>query len=41
MFVEVANGQNRNEEAPMESAPYRERVARALLAATVRFLPAR
>jgi N-acetylmuramoyl-L-alanine amidase len=39
VFVEVANMQNRADEAPMERASYRERVARALLAAFERFLP--
>jgi len=38
VFVEVANMQNRADEAPMERASYRERVARALLAAFERFL---
>ncbi|HEY0515809.1 MAG TPA: N-acetylmuramoyl-L-alanine amidase [Solirubrobacteraceae bacterium] len=41
VFVEVGNMQNRPDEAPMESAAYRERVARALLAAIERFLPPR
>ncbi len=41
VFVEVANMQNRADEAPMESASYRHRVARALLAAIERFLPPR
>ena len=39
VFVEVANMQNRSDEAPMERAAYRERVARALAAALERFLP--
>ncbi len=38
VFVEVANMQNRADEAPMERASYRQRVARALLAAFERFL---
>ncbi|HEX9482229.1 MAG TPA: N-acetylmuramoyl-L-alanine amidase [Solirubrobacteraceae bacterium] len=41
VFVEVANMQNRGDEAPMERASYRERVAQALLAGVERFLPAR
>jgi N-acetylmuramoyl-L-alanine amidase len=41
VFVEVANMQNHADEAPMETAGYRERVARALLAGIERFLPAR
>ena len=40
VFVEVANMQNGPDEAPMEHASYRERVARALLAGLERFLPA-
>ncbi len=40
VFVEVANMQNRADEAPMERASYREGVARALLAGLERFLPA-
>ncbi|HEY7836581.1 MAG TPA: N-acetylmuramoyl-L-alanine amidase [Solirubrobacteraceae bacterium] len=40
VFVEVANMQNRADEAPMERAAYRERVARALASALERFLPA-
>jgi N-acetylmuramoyl-L-alanine amidase len=38
VFVEVANMQNRADEAPMERASYRERVARALLAGLERFV---
>jgi N-acetylmuramoyl-L-alanine amidase len=38
VFVEVANMQNRADEAPMERAGYRARVARALLAGLERFL---
>jgi N-acetylmuramoyl-L-alanine amidase len=38
VFVEVANMQNRADEAPMEHAAYREGVARALLAGLERFL---
>jgi N-acetylmuramoyl-L-alanine amidase len=40
VFVEVGNMQNHADEAPMERAAYRERVARALLAGLERFLPA-
>jgi N-acetylmuramoyl-L-alanine amidase len=40
VFVEVANMQNRSDEAPMERPSYRERVAHALLAGLERFLPA-
>jgi N-acetylmuramoyl-L-alanine amidase len=40
VFVEVANMQNRADEAPMESAAYRQRVARALLSGLERFLRA-
>jgi N-acetylmuramoyl-L-alanine amidase len=40
VFVEVANMQNRADEAPMERASYRERVAEALRAGIERFLPA-
>ncbi len=39
VFVEVANMQNHADEAPMETASYRGRVARALLAGIERFLP--
>jgi N-acetylmuramoyl-L-alanine amidase len=38
VFVEVANMQNRADEAPMERPAYRERVANALLAGLERFL---
>ncbi len=38
VFVEVANMQNRADEAPMERASFREGVARALLAGLDRFL---
>ncbi len=38
VFVEVANMQNHADEAPMERASYRERVAHALLAGLERFL---
>ena len=38
VFVEVGNMQNRADEAPMEHASFRERVARALLAGFERFL---
>ncbi len=38
VFVEVANMQNHTDEAPMERASYRERVAHALLAGFERFL---
>jgi N-acetylmuramoyl-L-alanine amidase len=38
VFVEVANMQNRADEAPMEHSAYREGVARALLAGLERFL---
>jgi N-acetylmuramoyl-L-alanine amidase len=41
VFVEVANMQNRADEAPMERPAYRERVAHAVLAGLERFLPAR
>jgi N-acetylmuramoyl-L-alanine amidase len=41
VFVEVANMQNLADEAPMERAAFRERVAGALLAGLERFLPAR
>jgi N-acetylmuramoyl-L-alanine amidase len=41
VFVEVANMQNHADEAPMETAGYRQRVARALLAGIERFLPSR
>jgi N-acetylmuramoyl-L-alanine amidase len=41
VFVEVANMQNRADEAPMERAAYRERVANALLAGLERFLAPR
>jgi N-acetylmuramoyl-L-alanine amidase len=41
VFVEVGNMQNHADEAPMERASYRERVANALLAGFERFLPAR
>lgn len=41
VFVEVANMQNHADEAPMERASYRERVAQALLAGLERFLAAR
>jgi N-acetylmuramoyl-L-alanine amidase len=41
VFVEVANMQNRADEAPMERPSYRERVAHALLAGLERFLPPR
>jgi N-acetylmuramoyl-L-alanine amidase len=40
VFVEVANMQNRADEAPMERSGYREQVARALLDGLERFLPA-
>ncbi len=40
VFVEVANMQNGPDEAPMERASFRERVAHALLAGLERFLPA-
>lgn len=40
VFVEVANMQNGPDEAPMERASYRQRVARALLDGLERFLPA-
>lgn len=40
VFVEVANMQNRADEAPMERSTYRRRVAQALLAGIERFLPA-
>jgi N-acetylmuramoyl-L-alanine amidase len=40
VFVEVANMQNGPDEAPMERASYRERVAHALLDGLERFLPA-
>jgi N-acetylmuramoyl-L-alanine amidase len=40
VFVEVANMQNHADEAPMETAGYRRRVARGLLAGIERFLPA-
>jgi N-acetylmuramoyl-L-alanine amidase len=40
VFVEVANMQNRADEAPMEHSAYRAQVARALLAGVERFLPA-
>jgi len=40
VFVEVANMQNHADEAPMQSAAYRERVAHALLAGLERFLGA-
>jgi N-acetylmuramoyl-L-alanine amidase len=39
VFVEVANMQNRADEAPMERASFREGVARALLAGLERYLP--
>jgi N-acetylmuramoyl-L-alanine amidase len=39
VFVEVANMRNRVDEAPMERAAFRERVAKALLAGLERFLP--
>ena len=39
VFVEVANMQNRADEAPMERAAFRARVAAALLAGLERFLP--
>ena len=39
VFVEVANMQNRADEAPMERPSFREGVARALLAGLERFLP--
>jgi N-acetylmuramoyl-L-alanine amidase len=38
VFVEVANMQDRADEAPMERPAFRERVARALLAGLERFL---
>jgi N-acetylmuramoyl-L-alanine amidase len=38
VFVEVANMQNHSDEAPMERAAYRERVAHGLLAGLERFL---
>ncbi len=41
VFVEVANMQDHTDEAPMERADYRQRVARALAAGIERFLPAR
>jgi N-acetylmuramoyl-L-alanine amidase len=41
VFVEVANMQNAADERPMERPPFRERVARALLAGLERFLPPR
>ncbi len=41
VFVEVANMQNHADEAPMESAGYRERAAHALLAGLERFLAPR
>jgi N-acetylmuramoyl-L-alanine amidase len=41
VFVEVANMQNAADEAPMERASYRERVARAMLAALESYLPPR
>jgi N-acetylmuramoyl-L-alanine amidase len=41
VFVEVANMQNRADEAPMERASFREGVARALLAGLERFPPLR
>lgn len=41
VFVEVANMQNSADEAPMQKASFRRRVARALLAAIERFLPPR
>jgi N-acetylmuramoyl-L-alanine amidase len=40
VFVEVANMQNHADEAPMERASYRQRVAEALLRGLERFLPA-
>jgi N-acetylmuramoyl-L-alanine amidase len=40
VFVELANMQNRADEAPMERPAWRERVARALLSGFERFLPA-
>jgi N-acetylmuramoyl-L-alanine amidase len=40
VFVELANMQNRADEAPMERPAWRERVARALLHGIERFLPA-
>jgi N-acetylmuramoyl-L-alanine amidase len=39
VFVEVANMQNHADEAPMETAGYRQHVARALLTGIERFLP--
>ena len=41
VFVEVANMQNRADEAPLERASYRERVAHALAEALERFVTAR
>jgi N-acetylmuramoyl-L-alanine amidase len=41
VFVEVANMQNRADEAPMERPAFREGVARALLVGLEQFLPAR
>jgi N-acetylmuramoyl-L-alanine amidase len=41
VFVEVANMQNRADEAPMEQRSYRERVAYALADALARFVAAR
>jgi N-acetylmuramoyl-L-alanine amidase len=41
VFVEVANMQNRADEAPMERPSFREGVARALLAGLERFVPSR
>lgn len=38
VFVEVGNMQNRADEAPMEKASYRQRVARALMRGIERFL---